>query len=59
MKRNVLFGVGVALLAVWLIGLLFKVLAWVIHLALVAAVIFFIAGFVRRKLGPRRPSGGP
>ncbi|HZZ86271.1 MAG TPA: DUF5670 family protein [Anaeromyxobacteraceae bacterium] len=36
-------------LAVWIIGLAFKITTGVIHIALVAAVILFIAGFFRGR----------
>lgn len=44
------------LLAVWVIGLAFKVTFWFIHLALVAAIVFFIAGFFRTRIGGGRPT---
>ncbi len=36
-------------LAIWIVGLAFQITSGVIHVALVAAVIFFIAGFFRGR----------
>ncbi|WP_248341853.1 lmo0937 family membrane protein [Anaeromyxobacter paludicola] len=36
-------------LAIWIVGLAFKVTTGIIHIALVAAVILFIAGFFRGR----------
>lgn len=36
-------------LAIWIVGLAFKVTTGLIHIALVAAVILFIAGFFRGR----------
>jgi hypothetical protein len=53
----VFFTLALLLLAVWIIGLAFKVTFWFIHLALVAAVVLFIAGLLRSKtVGRGRPT---
>jgi hypothetical protein len=41
--------IAALLLAVWIAGLLFKVTAGVIHLALVAALVLFVLGFIRGR----------
>ena len=47
-----LFTLALLLLAVWVIGLAFKVTFWLFHVVLVAAVVMFVAGLVRAKVGP-------
>lgn len=44
-----LYLVGAVLLALWIAGLAFKVTAGVIHLALIAALIFFVCGYFRGR----------
>ena len=44
-----LFTLAAILLMVWVVGIAFKVTVGVIHLALVAAIILFIAGFFRGR----------
>ena len=46
-----LFFFAVLLLGLWVLGLLFKLTAGLIHLALVAAVVLLIIGFIRRGGG--------
>ena len=46
-----LYLVGAVLLALWIAGIAFKVTAGIIHLALVAAFVFFVYGFLRRRTG--------
>jgi hypothetical protein len=46
-----LYVIGAILLAVWLAGLALRITAGIIHLALVAAAILFILGFLRRGRG--------
>jgi hypothetical protein len=46
-----LFAIAAILFLAWLVGLAFKITSGVIHLALVAAVILFIVGFVRGRSG--------
>jgi hypothetical protein len=43
------------LFALWIAGLAFKVTSAVIHLALVAALILFVLGFVRGRGGATVP----
>jgi len=45
---------ALVLLAIWVFGLAVKVTTWLIHLAIIAAVILFILHFVQRSGG--RPS---
>jgi hypothetical protein len=47
----VLFFLAVLLLALWVVGLLFKLAAGLIHLALFAAVVLLVVGFIRRGGG--------
>lgn len=50
----ILWVLGAVLLAVWIIGLAFKVTTGLIHVALVAALILFVIGFFRgRSTGAR------
>lgn len=51
-----LFFLAVLLLGLWTLGLLFKVTAGLIHLALVAAVVLLVIGFIRRG-GGGSPAG--
>ena len=51
-----LFALAAVMLAVWIIGLAFKVTFWMIHLALVVAVVLFIAGFLRDRMGGTPPT---
>ena len=46
-----LFALGAVLLVIWLAGLALKVTIGAIHLLLVAAVVLFVIGFVRRNTG--------
>ena len=46
-----LWFLGVALLAFWVIGLAFKVTTGLIHIALIAAIAMFILGFFRGRTG--------
>ncbi len=41
--------IGSILLLIWIVSLAFKVATGLIHLLLIAAVIFFIAGFFRGR----------
>jgi hypothetical protein len=50
-----LFLLAVLLLGLWVVGLLFKLTAGLIHLALVAAVVLLVVGFIRRGGGGRPP----
>lgn len=48
-----LLTIGLVLLAVWVLAwLVFKVVGWVIHLLLIAAVVFIVWSLVKR--GARR-----
>ena len=51
-----LFFIAVLLFGLWVVGLLFKLTAGVIHLALIAAVVLLVVGFIRR--GDRGPPVG-
>ena len=51
-----LFFLAVLLLGLWALGLLFKLTAGLIHLALVAAVVLLVTGFIRRG-GGGSPAG--
>jgi hypothetical protein len=44
-----LFALAAILFLVWILGLAFKVTGGVIHLALIAAVIFFVIGLFRGR----------
>lgn len=42
---------AVVLIVVWLAGIIFKFLGWVIHIALVVAIVLLIFSFVKKN-GP-------
>ena len=44
-----LWTIGVLLFAIWVLSLLFEVASGLIHIALVAALIFFAWGFFRGR----------
>ena len=46
-----LFAIGAVLLVIWLASLALKVTLGAIHLLLVAAVVLFVIGFIRRRTG--------
>ncbi len=41
--------IGAVLFAIWVVSLLFKVTTGLIHIALIAALIFFALGFFRGR----------
>jgi hypothetical protein len=47
--------IGVVLFAIWVLSLLFEVASGLIHIALVAAVIFFAWGFIRGRTATSTP----
>jgi len=50
-----LWFIGALFLVFWIIGLALKVTTGLIHLALVAAIVFWVIGFFRgRTSGPAR-----
>jgi hypothetical protein len=52
-RRRWLIGIAITLIVVWVLAwLVFKIVGFAVHLLVIAAVIFLIAGLVRR--GARR-----
>lgn len=50
-----LWMIGAVLFAIWVLALMFKVTTGLIHIALVAALIFFVWGFVRGRSATSTP----
>lgn len=50
-----LWTIGVVLFVVWLLSLLFEVASGLIHIALVAALIFFAWGFMKGRTATSTP----
>jgi hypothetical protein len=50
-SMRVLYVIAAVLLAFWVAGLAFRITAGIIHVALVAAVVLFIYGFLRGRTG--------
>lgn len=52
--RNGLVGLGVLLIAIWVVGfIVFKVAGFLIHLLILIGIVMLVAGLLRRVRGPR------
>lgn len=47
--------IGAVLFAVWVLSLVFKVASGLVHIALLAALVFFVWGFVRGRTATSSP----
>lgn len=51
--HNLLLAIGVAILAFWLLSIIFKVLSWLIHVALFVGLVLIIASLLQKFFADR------